>query len=1417
MTVKKLLVLLAAVIVWTAFGCAGDGGDSSTDVETPGDVEAQPDGPATSDDAFVETSDVRGDASEGGGVGYDLYLLDLEVKEAEPLSIYAVEPSKGRTIGGDQVVVTGSGFEDGLTIFFGHQKATDVYVMASGKKATALTPAGFPGPVDVEVINVAGGKVVLENGFLYFNQVDITSVDPAAGPTTGGVPVLVTGTGFSDDTALIIGNKIAIDIKAMDDSTLLALTPPGLPGFANISVSSADGLATLINGFFYYDYPELLEISPATGSAGGGAVVHVVMKGAHEEAQVFFGDIPATKVTFVDFGLLEVITPPSSVGFVDVSVTTPFGTDTREDGYFYYGGNLPPKDLQLVSVQPASGPTAGGNNVQITAFGLTGVSDTTVFFGSKVAEVKEVHPALMLMTVGAPAGPEGPVDVTVMNSNGSDTSSAGYTYLPLALIHDVTPDHGPASGGTNVVVTGKGFLPEAQVHFGALPAFDTTVLSPTQITATTPMGSPGSVDVAVAQGGTTASLKDAFIYDGGLDLFVVDPNFGSLSGGTFVTLVGSGFVGDEAQVYVGGNPCSHVTIEDYNVITAKTPPGMPGTVDVEVVLGGKSAYLPMSFTYFDPVSFYGGTWGGEVYLSVNVTVLDGNTGAPLSDSFVMLWADPDTPYQGFTDLNGQVTFSGPDLVGEQMVTASKECYSNASVVEYNATNVTVYLFYNCPSMGSGGGPMFVPPLIKGRVQGLDKYVVIPPGPCNYSGPAYPFLCQGCSTDGDCGSPDNLCVDLGDQGKKCLTACQTDAECPLGFSCSSNVGGGSDYGLCKPIGGTKVTFCQTSKGHYLGANPMNGNGATADEDGFFTLILDNLGEYAVICLSGVLPICQGEFDCKFGGSMCKENGCWMQDGRPEMVPHAMGVARHVNVTKSGQVVEDVNVLMNIPMNRKVNVFLDNPHLSWEGPNQTLALAFIDFGSDGVFEFMEIPAKFFGWSDDATSMTFQHLPSSLSGNLSDATFAVFGGALTSGIGEVSKMPQTFGLLTNLTEFEDDTMLIKGSEGWQEQSSGVKNNLYDLWGDGWTNAYGVGTDGVVVHFNGYSWQIQQSPAEGTLRSIDGADGVIWAVGDKGEVVRFTDSKWEKVEYYKVKNLTGVWASAATNVIAVGEYTIDVWDGGQWAAMPGSTAHKFNGVWGVNSQNVWAVADLGKIVRFKEGAWINQVSPTGHTLRDVWGTGPTDVWAVGDSGTILHYDGAEWTVVESGVTNTLNAVFGFGESDVYVVGNKGVLLHYDGENFVDESMESVEQDLFTVFGSAESGLVLASGNHQIVIGPFVTPVTVVHPLDGTTIQENYLQWQADEGGPDASYHSVALQQPSMMGPPIMFWDIMCDGDVTYVDLPDFPNIEGTPGVPPGFYIYSISRVFKEGFDLNNYDFLDFDYRTWRSWSQIQSTFVSE
>ena len=151
----------------------------------------------------------------------------------------------------------------------------------------------------------------------------------------------------------------------------------------------------------------------------------------------------------------------------------------------------------------------------------------------------------------------------------------------------------------------------------------------------------------------------------------------------------------------------------------------------------------------------------------------------IPDAFVMLWTDPSTPYQGYTNQQGQITFSGPDLEGDQMVSASKPGFASTSVIEYNATNVTLYM---TPSAsGSGSPPPGVPPpLFKGQVLNAGKYVPVPWGQCSTKTSAPGTLCDPCVEDVDCGSPSMGCNELPNQGTHCTTHCVNNDDCPAGF-------------------------------------------------------------------------------------------------------------------------------------------------------------------------------------------------------------------------------------------------------------------------------------------------------------------------------------------------------------------------------------------------------------------------------------------------------------------------------------------------------------------------------------------------------------------------------------------------------------------------------------------------------------
>jgi hypothetical protein len=168
--------------------------------------------------------------------------------------------------------------------------------------------------------------------------------------------------------------------------------------------------------------------------------------------------------------------------------------------------------------------------------------------------------------------------------------------VPAPVISSLSPDHGPAAGGTVVTITGTGFTGATGVTFDGTPATSYTVDSDTQITATTPAHTSGPVDVVVSSvGGDSAPLT--YTYDPVTTIDGVNPNVGPEAGGTVVIISGACFTGATGVLF-GTTPATSFTVNSDTEIAAVAPTGV-GTVDVTVV-GSQScgtATDPGAFTY----------------------------------------------------------------------------------------------------------------------------------------------------------------------------------------------------------------------------------------------------------------------------------------------------------------------------------------------------------------------------------------------------------------------------------------------------------------------------------------------------------------------------------------------------------------------------------------------------------------------------------------------------------------------------------------------------------------------------------------------------------------------------------------------------------------------------------------------------
>jgi len=1375
-------ILAALALVWTlAAGCTGsdggggggadghDGGDvvapddAADDAPPPPDVAPLPDAPSA--DAFA--SDAADDAPAP-----DAPTL---------LTLAAVEPSSGQAAGGELVTVRGSGFPDGCAVLFG-QSAAPTVVRLSASELTVQTPPGRPGLVDV-ALRCPGldADVVLPDGFLYFRDVLVESIAPSEGPVEGGTPVTVRGTGFAADARLMIGGRRALAIEVVDDQTIIAITPPGTAGTADVHVSQASAVAALRRGFTYTRRPAVDMVIPAAGPVTGGTRVTVRGAGFGAPAAVWFGDVQSPSVAILGEDAVEAVTPAAAgPGPVAVSVSTPRGLARLDAAFFYVQGATTGGPLRLLAVTPATGSVLGGERVALVASGLPADGELSVLFGAGAATVESVDAAHGMAFLRTPAVPApGPVDVAAVGSTGGDTLPDGFRYEAGLAVTAVAPASGPAEGGTPVTVLGAGFAAGAQLFVGALPATGVRVVDAGRIQAVTPVGSPGLADVRVVQGGARAALADGFLFTAPFDLYVVAPDTGAVAGGTFVEWFGAGFDA-ETVPYVDGRPCTHVTWRDPTRIGAKTPPGTVGTVAVAVRRGdGTTRTLPQAYTYFDPLSENGGTWGGDVEGAVNVTVIDSQA-TPLADAYVMLGSDPDTPYQGWTNGAGQITFSGPDVLGAQMVSASKECYASDSVVAFDATNVTLVLTYNCPS--GGAPPPGIPPAtVSGTVYGLEKYIIPPLGYCA-NRPFDEFACKPCGADAECAGG-TICTQVGDEGRFCAFRCDGENPCAdVGYSCRSV---GVEDARCLPDSGDRVAICRTTRPEILQLeNPEPGPGMETDANNRYS-IATAYGELAIVCIGGV------------------------RDDYGVFTPMRMGVARHVQPTFDRPLVDDADVFLEIPLTRTISLRADEVTFdNARGPQFLYAFVYLDLGSDGFWDFEVTQFSF-----DATEpLQIPNMPAELSGALFDASYTMLVGAFSQVVPD-DNTPYSLTVRRRIQALDDDSVLVRDAERrWKAVSTGVDRDVNALWGTSDTDVWAVGARGLLVHHDGFGWSPQ--PANTDRRRLNALWGTpdgshLVAVGELGTVLVFDGAGWTRRDLPVSSELRAVWGFAPDDVWVVGSYATWHWDGTAWQAATGAASRDLYGLWGAAPDDVWAVGAWGTVLHFDGAAWSQVGAGTGLRLRDVWGAASDDVWAVGERGLLLHWDGAGWSTVASETTEHLRAVWGRGPDDVVAVGTRGMVLHHDGNGWRRVGVTGYTNALNAVWAPPPGAgdKVFAMGTHELLLGPMLSVPRFVNPVSDGPLTGATIEWTLDPEPTQADFTLLQVAVPSLFGD-LPIWSFLADGSVSAVPVPDFPAISGTPGIAPGFYKLTAIRGFKEGFDIDNYDFFDLNQLTWRSWA---------
>ncbi|WP_051133431.1 IPT/TIG domain-containing protein [Nocardia paucivorans] len=289
----------------------------------------------------------------------------------------------------------------------------------------------------------------------------------------------------------------------------------------------------------------------------------------------------------------------------------------------------------------------------------------------------------------------------------------------MPTITSLSPTSGPTTGGTPVTITGTDFIGPLTVRFGGT-ATAFTIDSTTQITAIAPAGAAGTVQVTVTTSAGTSNGVD-YTYIAVPALNSISPNQGPTSGGTTVTLTGSGLTGATAVAF-GAALATSFTVDSDTQITAIAPAGT-GIVPVTVTgPGGTSNAVPYLYVILPAITAVeptaGPTSGGNSVVITGtdfigpLTVRFGNTATVFtidSSTQITAVAPPGSPgtvqitvtgsggtsngvtytYVGVPVLTGIAPDSGPAAGGTAVVLTGTGL-STASGVNFGATPATSF-------------------------------------------------------------------------------------------------------------------------------------------------------------------------------------------------------------------------------------------------------------------------------------------------------------------------------------------------------------------------------------------------------------------------------------------------------------------------------------------------------------------------------------------------------------------------------------------------------------------------------------------------------------------------------------------------------------------------------------------------------
>jgi ELWxxDGT repeat protein len=369
-------------------------------------------------------------------------------------AITGLTATSGSTVGGDTVIILGSGFSSTTGVTFGSEAAD--FAVLSDNAIQTTTPESAAGSVTLTVTTLSGTAT---SSFTFNTPPTptVTGRSPTSGGSGGGTGVIVTGTGFTTTAGVSFGGVAATAFVVNSDTQLTVLSPPAnAVATVDITVTTAGGTSSTsaADQFTYVAAatPAVSGINPTSGPTAGGNTVIIQGTALLGATGVTFDTLPATSFTVLSDSYILAVAPTHTSGSGHVQVTTIINTSTATSADLYTwngGGNGP----MMLAANP--GPATNVNGTLFFVASPTGSGDALWKSDGTVAGTTVVKNIF-------PTGRANPTELTNLDGtlffaaddgvHGRELWKSDGTSQGTVLVEDINPGSGGSSPHNLTVV-----------------------------------------------------------------------------------------------------------------------------------------------------------------------------------------------------------------------------------------------------------------------------------------------------------------------------------------------------------------------------------------------------------------------------------------------------------------------------------------------------------------------------------------------------------------------------------------------------------------------------------------------------------------------------------------------------------------------------------------------------------------------------------------------------------------------------------------------------------------------------------------------------------------------------------------------------------------------------------------------------